>query len=289
MITVNNLVFSYPGQKRFFSREQQAVFIDADFRLSRGRICGLLGPNGSGKTTLLKLIAGLLFPQGGGIRISGFIPAQRSPAFLRDIVYLPEEFHVPNWSPNHYAWRQGVFYPRFDKLLFKHLLAGFNIPSNKAMTALSHGQRKKAMMSFALATRASLILLDEPSNGMDIPGKKQLREALLTGFDEQSTVIISTHQVYDLDGLIDTVSILSTGQVLLTETLDRINEQLLFEQGLAVPDAALYSEQSMAGRCAWVIPNTNKTHSHIDLSLLFGLVTGHPQMVQTLFHREAEE
>lgn len=288
MITVNNLAFSYPGQKRFFSREQQTVFVDTDFTLSRGRICGLLGPNGSGKTTLLKLIAGLLFPRSGSIRISDFIPAQRNPAFLRDIVYLPEEFYVPALSPDQYAWRQGVFYPHFDKSLFKQLLAGFDIPSNKAMTALSHGQRKKAMMSFALATCASLILLDEPSNGMDIPGKNQLREALLTGFDEQSTVIISTHQVHDLDGLIDTVSILSSGQVLLTETLDRINEQLIFEQGHVAPDAALYSEQSIAGRCNWVRPNDDKTHSHIDLSLLFGLVTNQPQMVQTLFRKEAE-
>lgn len=287
MITVDNLAFAYPGQKRFLGREQQPVFTGTDFTLGRGHICGLLGPNGSGKTTLLKLMAGLLFPQAGDIRISDYIPAQRSPAFLCDIVYLPEEFHVPALSPDQYAWRQGVFYPRFDASLFSRLLGGFNIPGDRSMTALSHGQRKKAMMSFALATRASLILLDEPSNGMDIPGKSQFREALLSGFDEQSTVIISTHQVHDLDGLIDTVSILTEGRVLLTETLERINEQLVFEQGSSAPESALFSEQSIGGRCAWVSRNDDSTHSHVDLSLLFGLVTHHPQLVRELFPEEA--
>lgn len=287
MITVDNLAFSYPGQRRFLWREQQPVFTGTDFTLGKGHICGLLGPNGSGKTTLLKLMAGLLFPQAGDIRIADFIPGRRSPAFLRDIVYLPEEFHVPALSPDQHAWRQGVFYPRFDATLHKRLLEGFSIPADRAMTALSHGQRKKAMMSFALATRASLILLDEPSNGMDIPGKSQLREALLTGFDEQSTIIISTHQVHDLDGLIDSVSILSEGQVLLTETLERINERLVFEQGPSVPQSALFSEQSIGGRSAWVSRNDDNTHSHIDLSLLFGLVTTHPRLARDLFPEEA--
>lgn len=287
MITVDNLAFSYPGQRHFLRREHQPVFTGTDFYLGRGHICGLLGPNGSGKTTLLKLMAGLLFPQVGDIRITDFTPAQRSPAFLRDIVYLPEEFHVPALSPDQYAWRQGIFYPRFDAALFSRLLGGFNISGNRSMEALSHGQRKKAMMSFALATRASVILLDEPSNGMDIPGKSQFREALLSGFDEQSTVIISTHQVHDLDGLIDTVSILTEGRVLLTETLERISEQLVFEQGSVAPESALFSDQSIGGRSAWVRRNVDNSHSHIDLSLLFGLVTSHPQLVRELFPEEA--
>src|SRR5690606_20009194 len=218
-----------------------AIFTGAGISLPGGCICGLLGPNGAGKTTLLKLMAGLLFPHGGDISIKGFTPAERNPDFLQDVFFLPEEFHTPGLSARQYGERYGALYPRFGLQYFRSLLEKFGLPADKALNILSHGQRKKTMLSFGLATRASLVILDEPSNGMDIPSKSQFREVLLENFDERSTVIISTHQVHDLEGLIDTVSILANGRILFTRPLDDIADRLAFEHALTAPDTALFS------------------------------------------------
>lgn len=265
MIELQDLNFRYPRMK-------QPLFEHLDLNLPAGTICGLLGPNGAGKSTLLKILAGLIFPSAGTCKVLDRIPALREPAFLSDIFLLPEELAAPSLPASVFEHRFAPFYPRFNHEQFRQLLQEFELNASQKLNTMSQGQKKKFLLAFGIASNTRLLIMDEPTNGLDIPSKSQFRRVMLKHWDEQRSFMISTHQVNDLEGLIDSVAIISHGNILLHETLETIATRYLMSQEVAVPDDALYFEETLTGY-AVVRANTQGEDNQPDLSLLFGLVT----------------
>jgi ABC-2 type transport system ATP-binding protein len=249
-----------------------------------------LGKNGAGKSTLLKNIVGLAFPLAGTCELQGQAAALRRPDTLQDLFFLPEEVQVPAVTATQLAASTGVFYPRFNETEFQDYLRELDVPSQTRLTALSYGQQKKILIAFALATNTRLLVLDEPTNGLDIPSKSQFRKLVAGALSEERCVIISTHQVRDLDSLIDTVLVLHQRRIVLNETVDQLAEQLTFATapvGTDLPDA-LYIERSVRGQQI-IRPNTGAAYSKVDLELLFNaLVGGDSTLASYLTHLQHE-
>jgi len=273
MVRIRNLHFGYTR------RALQLENLSLD--LLPGRIYGLLGKNGAGKSTLLKNIVGLAFPLSGTCEVGGQVVAQRRPDTLQDLFFLPEEVQVPATTATQLAASTGVFYPRFDAAAFHDYLHELDVPATTKLTALSYGQQKKVMIAFALATNTGLLVLDEPTNGLDIPSKVQFRKLVARALGDDRCVIISTHQVRDLDSLIDTVLVLHQRRVVLNETIDQLAEQLHFGTAPAgAASDALYAEPSVRGQDV-IRPNQEGAYSKVDLELLFNALTGKESAVAT--------
>lgn len=279
MIHAKQLGFSY-------SRKHGPLFEGLDLALPAGTICGMLGANGAGKSTLLKILAGLLFPQQGHCTVFGHRPGAREPSFLADIFLLPEEIAVPALTAHQYAAMYGPLYPRFDRAQFFTLLEEFALPLDHRANALSLGQRKKFLLAFGIATNTRLLIMDEPTNGLDIPSKSQFRKVLINHFDPARSFIISTHQVHDLQSLIDSVLVIAEGKILLHETLDTVAQRLSVEVEHQSPDDALFVEQTLDGYRV-LRANESGIDSSVDLSLLFGFVTTQKAQAQEMFARGA--
>jgi ABC-2 type transport system ATP-binding protein len=246
----------------------------------------LLGANGAGKSTLLKLMSGLSFPQQGRCTVLGHEPAQRLPAFLADIFLLPEEFQLPPLESATFVQRFGCLYPRFDHAQFARLLNELQVPRHQKLNTLSQGQKKKFLLAFGLATQARLMIMDEPTNGLDIPSKSQFRRLLIDQFQPERSFLISTHQVHDLQGLIDSVMVLAQGQILLHETVEALESRLEITVEQEEPGDALYAEKSLEGFKV-IRENQGGQETRLDLELMFGLVTTGPAKVRELFRPEA--
>lgn len=221
MLEVNNITYTY-------RKGHAPVLKDYSLTLDSGTICGLLGRNGAGKSTLLYLIAGLLRPQRGLISYNGMIPSDRSIPFLSDIFIVPEEFSLPNVTLRQFLDTTAPFYPKFSMDDLMRHLSTFELSQDVHLGNLSMGQKKRVFISFALACNTSLLLLDEPTNGLDIPGKRLFRKAVLNGMTDERTIIISTHQVYDIEKILDHVVITDTDGVLLDATMSEISSRWRF-------------------------------------------------------------
>jgi ABC-2 type transport system ATP-binding protein len=278
MIQLKNLGFRYP--------RGQPLFSNLHLHLPAGTLCGLLGANGAGKSTLLRLIAGMSFPQAGLCKVMGNEPRRRAPEFLADVFLLPEDIRLPAVKPAAFERRFGNLYPRFDHLMFQRLLGELQIVQQQELNTLSQGQKKKFLLAFGLATQARLLILDEPTNGLDIPSKSQFRRLLIDHFQPDRSFLISTHQAHDLQGLIDSVMVLANGEVLLHETVETLESQLQITVEPVQPVDALYTERSLDG--FKVIRRNESGHeSRLDLELMFGLATTGPAKVREMFRRQA--
>jgi ABC-2 type transport system ATP-binding protein len=251
-----------------------------------GHIHGLLGKNGEGKSTMLKLIAGLLFPQKGKIDVMGFLPSKRNPEMLQDIYFLSEELPDHALSIQSFQQVYAPFSPNFSASLFDACLKEFEIPSKDwKMNKLSYGQKKKIVVAFGLATQTKLLLMDEPTNGLDIPSKGQFRRIVASVLDENRTIIISTHQVRDLDSLIDNLIIMDNHEIAMNEPIETIADRLLFR----VKDAdkkelpVIYSEDTLRG-VYQVCENVNSEDSKLDIELLFNAVCTNKKRIQQVFN-----
>lgn len=278
MISLQDLTFSY--------RKGHPVLSHLQLSFAPGRIYGLLGKNGAGKSSLLYNICGLLYPQAGQCQVMGFNPAKRQPAFLQQIYLLPEAFHLPDVDIDQYVRLNAPFYPGFDRAAFDRHLGVFEVPRHQQLHALSHGQQKKVLISFALATAARVLIMDEPTNGLDIPSKRQFRKVIAGCLREDQCMIISTHQVKDLDSLIDEVLILESGRIILKEPVTRITEKLSFRQVMSLEEteAPLYSEGALKGY-AVVAVNRREEHSRLDMEMFFNAVMVEKEKILPLFTR----
>ncbi len=266
MLHIENLAFAYPKGK--------ALFKDLNLTLEKGNIYGLLGRNGAGKTSLLKLACGLLYPQSGSIHMNELAVSNREPAFLSDIYLIPEEFSLPDFKPEEYIRRYSVFYPRFDASYLEELLKEMEVDYHQALNKMSFGQRKKFMIAFALATRVSLVVMDEPTNGLDIPSKSKFRRIIASAIDEERTFLISTHQVRDLESLIDPLLIIDDGRILVNAGLEKLSQ--LFScintaKGEHPRGEILYREKIFGGEYL-LTENPDGTENPIDFELLFNAV-----------------
>ncbi len=275
MITLKALSFSY---------RTKTLFSQLELSLPSGGICGVLGKNGAGKTTLLKLMAGLLFPKSGDIQVSHERPAERSPFFLQELFLVPEEFTLPPATPLEYQQLFAPFYPNFDKNRFLLYLNEFELNAKENLAKCSFGQRKKCLLAFGLAANCRLTLLDEPTNGLDIPSKSQFRRALATILDEDRLFLVATHQVRDLESLIDPVVILDEGSVVFNRTMEEITNRLSVDLLKDPPGSgeALYSEKTIKGYRA-VVKNSGEEETHMDLELLFNAVIQSREAIAAVF------
>ncbi|MGV3762752.1 ABC transporter ATP-binding protein [Parapedobacter sp.] len=272
MIHLQNISYAY--------RKSRPVLTDVHLDVKPGHIYGLLGENGAGKSTLLKSLAGLVFPQQGEISVMGYQPAHRTPEFLSQLFFIPEEFTLPPVRLSRYLDTYTPFYRDFDRGLFNQLLTDFDIGHDVHLEELSFGQKKKVFIAFGLATKTRLLLMDEPTNGLDIPSKSQFRKILATALTEDRCFIISTHQVRDLDNLIDELIILGNQRIVLAASVEQICQRLAFKSVKEMTDNMLYAEQTLTGVHA-ILPNTDAEETRIDIELFFKAVAlKGPQITQ---------
>ena len=279
MIDVNQVSFSY-------GRKKSKVLDGFSMQLEKGAVYGLLGKNGTGKSTLLYLMAGLLRPQTGKVCYQGVDVTLRRPSTLQDMFLVSEEFALPSVSLKQYVKLNAPFYPNFSDELLRSCLRDFDMNEDIHLGELSMGQKKKAFMCFALATNTSLLMMDEPSNGLDIPSKSQFRKVIASGMTDEKAVIISTHQVRDIDSLLDHVLIMDRSELLLNESVSNICEKLYFaEQSMNEPtDNALYVQPSVQGNSV-ILPNTSGEESKMNLEVLFNAMLAGRVKMQAMFNR----
>lgn len=274
MITLKELSFSYSRKKEVLDR--------INLEVGSGHICGLLGKNGEGKTTLLNLLSGQIFPDQGSCLVLEEIPSERNARFLQQIFLLPEEISMPEVTAIEYIKMYAPFYPTFRDDICKACVESFEINLSDRLSKMSQGQRKKVAITLALAAHTPLLLMDEPTNGLDIPSKATFRRLVASLIDDNQTVIISTHQVRDMESLIDTVLILDQRQTLLNKTLNEIGEKLYF--GPLLPEEkALYSEPTPQGTIG-VTTREDKEETAVSLELLFNAAITYPKEIQRIMN-----
>lgn len=276
MIKVNNISFSY-GSVPCLEK--------ISLSLEEGKIYGLLGENGVGKTTLLTLLSGLKNVQRGSIDVDGFAPYDREPDFLAGQFYLPDEVWGPNATAISFARQKGIFWPDFSVSKFSEIMNIFEMDTKQKMDAMSAGQLKKTWISFALACSTKHLYLDEPTNGLDIPSKAQFRKAIMNYTREDSIIVISTHQVKDLENIIDPIIILDKRDVLLNASVQEITSKLFFDYGTVLNPDSLYSEQ-IPGGFIQVQHNVTGEESKLNVEALFNTVHKHKELVKGIFSHE---
>ncbi|MFT3749782.1 MAG: ABC transporter ATP-binding protein [Agriterribacter sp.] len=276
MISIKNLHFSYKRKK---------IFNGLNLDLQAGYIYGLLGKNGTGKSTLLRNISGHLFPDSGSITVSGETPQKREPSFLQEVFIVAEEFFLPNITPAQLVKYNAVFYPKFNYEQFNRYMNEFEIPVDNTIQHMSYGQKKKVLISFGLACNTSLLLMDEPTNGLDIMSKSQFRKVIAGALDEKKCIIISTHQVKDLENLIDRITIIDEGKILFDQTIEQITQKLQFKISFDKEEIqqALYNEDSLKGN-AIISKNINGEDTRLDLEMLYKAIITDRTKIQSAFN-----
>ena len=274
MIKTEKLTFGYKARRK--------VLNDITLELGEGHIHGLLGCNGIGKTTLLKLICGIMRPSSGSVRVDGFDPMTRKPEMFAELMIIPEEFELPNYSLERYATIMQPFYPRFDRDAMRYYATELKVNTKDKLHSMSMGQRKKAYIAFTLACNVRTLLMDEPTNGLDIPSKTVFRRLLASYVDENRMVVISTHQVADVESLLDNIVILDTEGVALAATTTEICSKLKFGRATEV-DNVLYKEMTIAGEMA-VMENREDEDTQLNIELLFNAVTADRMAIANIFN-----
>lgn len=277
MIQLDTIQFGYTKKKH--------IFEDVSLTMEPGHIYGLLGKNGAGKTTLLSIMAGLRFPNSGSATILGENASLRKADVLQNLYFLQEEMYVPHLTIQNFEKAYAPFYPNFNHEQFTEYLHEFEMDGlNQYMDKFSHGQKKKALIAFALASNTKILIMDEPTNGLDIPSKSTFRKLMASAADETRLVIISTHQVRDLHSLIDMVSILDGGRMVLNASTSEIIEKLLFDVDdmKSTDGQILYTESSPRGTYQ-VKENVDRLESNLDLELLFNAAMANQPAIINLF------
>ena len=277
MIVLNNISFSY--------RRSRPVLTDLSLELQSGTVCGLLGRNGVGKSTMLYLMAGLLRPATGFVTCNGYKPFERKVDFLNDIFIVPEEFQLPAIRLDEYIRLNSPFYPKFDHETMNRLLNMFEMSPDVNLGALSMGQKKKVFLSFAMACNTGILLLDEPTNGLDISAKRAFRMAVSSVMDENKTIVISTHQVYDVEQILDHIIIADTNRILLNRSTMDITSRLRFNftndpQRAA---AASFSLPVPGGFNIVELVNNPDDETDVNLESLFELTQKRPDLMNQIF------
>ncbi len=280
MIEVKELTFQYSAKKKIFN--------NLSFNLETGHIYGLLGKNGAGKTTLLKLLSGLLFPSKGTIHAGQWQPHHRQADFLEQIFFLPEEYVMPAITGKRYMNMTRGFYPLFCEDTYNDVLKMFSITDDDRLDKLSFGQKKKFLIAFGVATNTPIFILDEPTNGLDIPSKTQLRQVLSEKLSPERLILISTHQARDLQEVITALVVLEQSEVMLKASLTELHKHLgMYEDGGEAHKNVIYREQ--VGPKSYVLTPKDDTQPSLplDLEFLFGSVLHNPVALQQVIVQEA--
>lgn len=278
MVELSAISFSYG--------KRADLFDGLDLALEPGSIYGLLGKNGAGKTSLLRIISGMLFPDAGAAQVFGLRAAERRPEMLADLYVVPEEFYLPGIRAAEYVAAHAPFYPRFDHGVLESCFTEFQLDPSVSLDAMSYGQRKKFLVAFALATQTRLVLFDEPTNALDIPGKSQLRKLLLGHMSDERAFVVSTHQVRDLAPVMDPIVIIDEGRLVFQATFDEIDRSLRTRVVPGEPGAeVLYSEQGLGGYA--VLEAAPAAGEPVDVEVLFNAVMHNAPAVRAALEKEA--
>ena len=283
MIRLHNISFGF--------KKNNLLFKNMDLTFEEGRIYGLLGRNGTGKSTLLKMISGLLFPLNGIIEVDGYEPKNRNPKFLQELFLITEEFDLPTLKMQEFVSIYSVFYPRFDHEEFQSYIKEFQIPKHQIISSLSYGQKKKFLLSFGLATNSKILIMDEPTNGLDILSKSQFRKIIAKAIAADRTFIISTHQVKDLENLIDSILIIENGAIILNERFDQISNKISIKQMRELPkDGSVIYYESSLGNHMVVKENFDPFEaSNMNLEFLFKAVVENPERFREIFEKVSND
>ncbi len=267
MIEINNLDFGYRGDKK-------QVFDGLNLTFEENKIYGLLGKNGMGKSTLLYLIAGLLRPKKGSVSFNGIATQERRVETLQDIFIVPEEFEIPHTSLKGFIKMHKDFYPNFNEEVLVQCLKDFELEETPDLKKLSMGQKKKVYMSFALASGTRVLLMDEPTNGLDIPSKSLFRKVIMQNMQDDTTLIISTHQVHDIESLLDHIVILDNSKIIMNESVADITEKYSFTfRQPGDNDGVLYAEPALQGNATIALKSEDEEETALNLELLFNAAT----------------
>lgn len=276
MIQLENIFFKYEKKKQ--------IFENLSLEMQPGFIYGLLGKNGAGKSTLLKHISGMAYPDRGTVKVLGFEASERNPKMLEDIYLVPEEFDLPGIKIKTFIAINSPFYPNFNQEQFLNYLKEFELDMDSKVSKLSYGQKKKFLISFGLATNARLLILDEPTNGLDIPSKSQFRKIIASSLDQDKLILISTHQVRDLENLIDNIVVMEGGEVIFHENLVNISQKMTFEHNLnQTPEEELIYSEELSGKKAGILINKSGFEGRVDLELLFNGLIKFPEKINNQF------
>ena len=274
MINYQDITFKYAGKCNL-------LFEHFNLQFHPGNIYGLLGPNGVGKSTLLYLGMGLLRVNKGKVEVDGVDVSKREHTTLSESYIIPEEFELPDMSLAKYVSTYRPFYPRFSDDVLMRCLEEFQLPSDLHIKRLSMGQKKKLLVAFALACGTKYLMMDEPTNGLDIQAKKQFRKVIATNMSEERTIIISTHQVHDVEQMLDHVIIIGNQEangsstILCDSEIPNLTEQYAFtyEQLEPAPSSnCLYTERTAQGYATISIRHQDEEETPLNLELLYNAV-----------------
>lgn len=279
LINIKDLEFHYKNQSNLLS--------NLNLEIKAGSIHGLLGKNGEGKSTLLKIMAGLLFPIAGEISVLNFEPKMRPIRLLQNIFFLPEEIASSNLSIKKFVKTYAPFYPKFRISNFYDYINDFGIdPLTKDIDTMSYGQKKKFMIAFGLSTNAKVILMDEPTNGLDIPSKGIFRRIVAKTLDEGCTIILSSHQVLDLENLLDKIIIMEEHQIIFNQSIEKILKHLYFNTDKDINEKVIYKEDTLKG-LSQICENKNGETSILDIELLFNAVIAQKNVIKNIFEKSS--
>lgn len=276
MVEINDLSFGYARKENLYQQ--------FSIHFKSGQIYGLLGQNGSGKSTLMKIIAGLIYPDSGNCVVDGINSKARNYNYLRNLYIIPEEFDLPDMTIATYVRIYAPFYEAFSTDQFGTYLKEFEISPEEKLHKLSYGNKKKVLLSFGLATNVRVLLLDEPTNGLDIPSKKTLRKLIAAAATPERCFIISTHQVHDLENLLDHLVVISKNKLLLNESISTIAQKISFVPFTSKPaeNEALYYEKSFTGHIG-IVANKSNEEGKINLEVLFNGIIAQQAKFNQLF------
>ncbi|MGO1595640.1 MAG: ATP-binding cassette domain-containing protein [Sphingobacterium sp.] len=260
MIHIDDLAYGYAKQRK--------IICDINCSLEPGKVYGLLGLNGEGKTTLIKLIAGLLFPRKGSIQINGQESSKRGRDFFDQVFYVSDTSNLPSLNVSEFGKGYGKFYSGFSEQQFADNLQSFNITPHRNLNSLSLGQNRKVHLAFALACNTSVLLMDEPTNGLDIPSKSVFRRLVAKSISDHKIFIISTHQIRDVDNLLDHLLLLKDGSLLLDKNLYDLSQEYRVVHSLTGDEEVVYQLDQIQGT-SYLIKNNSGSESALDIEFLF--------------------
>ena len=277
MFSLNNLSFSY-------KKRGGDLFHDLSLELATGNIYGLLGKNGAGKSTLINLMTGLLTPKSGEVTLDGDNVRERLPKTMSDIYLIPEEFELPRLTLKQYVNINAPFYPNFSSDDLQRYLDIFEMGGSMdvKLHSLSMGQKKKVFIAFAFATNTRVLIMDEPTNGLDIPSKSQFRKLVTAGMSDDKLMLISTHQVRDISEILDHVTIIDQSRVLLNASIAEVTKRLAFRP-MQEGDQPLFVQPSVMGALV-VVPAQPDEETAVDLEMLFNATLQNPEAINQLFN-----
>lgn len=279
MLEIKNCTFNY-------KRRGEPTIKDFSMKLYESGVYGLLGSNGAGKTTLLQLMCGLLTPVSGEITFNGVNTRRRLPSIQSEMILVPEEIELPPIKLDEFIKINGALYPRFSKEEMMHHMEIFGITGDIRLDCLSMGQKKKVYLAFAMACNTKVLLMDEPTNGLDIPAKSAFRKFIIESINDQRIFVISTHQVRDVSQILDHVMIMDNSKVLLNQTVTDILRRIKFTDTAdkELIDNAIYAVRGLGGASV-ILPNMDDDDSELNLELLFDFAVGEPERLNSLFEK----